>query len=233
MNTAPPVALVVEDDVQLRRFLRATLGAHGFAVVETESVSMALAELTARPPDVVLLDLALPDGDGIALTRRLREWSHVPVVVLSARGRESDKVDALDAGADDYLTKPFGTNELLARIRVSLRHARRELSPSSPVLSVGALSVDLDAHVVTVDGSVVHVTPTEYRLLVFLMRNEGRVVTHQTLLRELWGTSHTHRAHHVRVFMATLRAKIERDPARPRFLQTEQGVGYRLRASDS
>ncbi|MEZ4389668.1 MAG: response regulator [Polyangiales bacterium] len=223
-----PLVLLVEDEPQMRRFLRATLGAHGFRLVEAGTLAEALAALTAQAPELVLLDLGLPDGDGIDFTRGVRGWSHVPIIVLSARGREADKVEALDAGADDYLTKPFGVNELLARVRVALRHARSTETPG-PVRAVGPLRIDLAKRVVTVDEREVHLTPIEYRLLAVLAQHVGRVVTQQHLLREVWGAGHTHQPHYLRVYMAALRRKIERDPARPAILQTEQGVGYRMR----
>ncbi|MFO0603589.1 MAG: response regulator [Polyangiales bacterium] len=223
------LVLLIEDDPAMRRFLRATLGAHGFRLAEASTAAEGLAALTAQSPEVVLLDLGLPDGDGIDLTRRVREWSRVPVIVISARGREADKVEALDAGADDYLTKPFGVNELLARLRVALRHARAAGAAAEPVLAAGPLRVDLARRVVTLDGAELHLTPIEYRLLALLAQNAGRVLTHQHLLREVWGAGHTHQPHYLRVYMAALRRKVERDPARPALLHTEQGVGYRLR----
>jgi two-component system KDP operon response regulator KdpE len=231
MSESGPLVLVVEDEAQMRRFLRATLSAHGFRLVEAETAREALALATAQAPEIILMDLGLPDGDGIELTRRLREWSRVPIIVISARGREADKVEALDAGADDYLTKPFGTNEMLARIRVALRHARAAASTATdtPALDLGPLRVDLAQRAVTLNGDELHLTPIEYRLLALLAQNAGRVLTHQQLLREVWGAGHTHQPHYLRVYMATLRRKIERDPARPTILQTEQGVGYRLR----
>ena len=227
-----PLVLVVEDDPPMRRFLRTTLGAHGFRVLEATTAAEALASMTAQAPELVLMDLGLPDGDGIALTRTLRTWSRVPVIVLSARGREADKVEALDAGADDYLTKPFGVQELLARIRVALRHAQG-VTAASPVLEVGPLRIDVARREVTRDGETVHLTPIEYRLLVLLAQNAGRVLTHPQMLRAVWGAGHAHQPHYLRVYMAALRRKIERDPARPALLQTEQGVGYRLRVPDA
>jgi two-component system, OmpR family, KDP operon response regulator KdpE len=226
--TAPgPVVLVVEDEAPVRRFLRAALAGHGYRVVEAESVLQAEQLAPGHNPDVFLLDLGLPDGDGVDLKRRLREWSRAPIVVLSARGREEDKVDALDAGADDYLTKPFGVNELLARLRVALRHAQS--APEQPqVLEVGPLRIDLTRREITVGGNEVRLTPIEYRLLALLARHAGKVLTHRHILREVWGPNATE-AHYVRVQMAELRKKIEADPARPRLLVTEVGVGYRLR----
>ncbi len=231
MTSAAPLVLLVEDEVPMRRLLRATLGAHGYKLVEVGTAAQALSAVTARVPELILMDLSLPDGDGIDLTRRIREWSHVPVIVLSARGRETDRVEALDAGADDYLTKPFGVSELLARIRVALRHARAS-SPATPLVVAGPLCVDLARRVVTLDGAEVHLTPIEYRLLALLAQNAGRVLTHQQMLREVWGAGRTHQPHYLRVYMAALRHKLERDPARPALLVTEQGVGYRLRVPD-
>jgi two-component system KDP operon response regulator KdpE len=222
-----PLVLVVEDEPQVRRFLRAALTSHGYRLVEAGGVREGEQLATSHNPDVYLLDLGLPDGDGIDLVRRLREWSHTPIIVLSARGREEDKVNALDAGADDYLTKPFGVNELLARLRVALRHAQATAA-DEPVLEAGPLRVDLSRREVTVEGRDVRLTPTEYKLLALLARHAGKVLTHRQILREVWGPNATE-AHYVRVHMAELRKKIEGDPARPRLLVTEPGVGYRLR----
>ncbi len=227
MTDAGPLVLVVEDEVPVRRFLRAALGSHDYRVLEAGSVREAEQLATSHNPDVFVLDLSLPDGDGLELTRRLREWTRAPIVVVSARGREEDKVNALDAGADDYLTKPFGVNELLARLRVALRHARA--APDAPaILEAGPLRIDFARRDVTVDGREVRLTPTEYRLLALLARHAGKVLTHRQILREVWGPNATE-AHWVRVHMAELRKKIEADPARPRLLVTESGVGYRLR----
>jgi two-component system, OmpR family, KDP operon response regulator KdpE len=222
-----PLVLVVEDEPQLRRFLRAALGSHGYRLVEAGGVREAEQLATSHNPDVFLLDLGLPDGDGIDLTRRLREWTRAPIVVLSARGREEDKVAALDAGADDYLTKPFGVNELLARLRVALRHAQA-VPGTEPVLEAGPLRIDLARREVTVGGREVRLTPTEFRLVALLARHAGKVLTHRQILKEIWGPNATE-AHWVRVHMAELRKKIEADAARPRLLVTEPGVGYRLR----
>jgi two-component system KDP operon response regulator KdpE len=224
-----PLILVVEDELQMRRFLRASLTSHGFAVVEAATASEAVALATSHNPEVILLDLGLPDDDGIALTRRFREWSHAPIIVISARGRETDKVEALDAGADDYLTKPFGASELLARIRVALRHARQAGGSAEPLLEIGSLRVDLARREVTIEGREVRLTPIEYRLLVLLAQNAGKVLTHRQILKEVWGPGHTEDTHYLRVYMAQLRRKIEGDPAQPRLLTTEPGVGYRLR----
>lgn len=229
MNAPAPLVLVVEDEAQMTRFLRAALESHGYRYVEARTAKEAVAICTAQAPEVILMDLGLPDGDGIELTRRIREWSQTPIIVLSARGRESDKVDALDAGADDYVTKPFGVSELLARMRVALRHARRGPASESPVIEAGPLRIDLARRVVTLDGAELHLTPIEYRLLALLAQNADRVLTHQFMLREVWGAGHSHQPHYLRVYMATLRRKIERDPSHPRLLHTEQGVGYRLK----
>jgi two-component system, OmpR family, KDP operon response regulator KdpE len=230
LSDVAPTVLLIEDDPQIRRFLRATLPAHGYRLIEAETGDGGLVEAATRTPEVVLLDLGLPDMDGLEVTRRLREWSNVPIVVLSARGLERDKVAALDAGADDYLTKPFGVEELLARLRVALRHASsaRE-GASGPVFRAGALEVDLNARQVRVSGREVHLTPTEYKLLAVLVRHAGKVVTQRQLLTEVWGRGAAGSAHYLRVQMHSLRHKLEETPARPRYLVTEPGVGYRLR----
>ncbi|MBK6516989.1 MAG: response regulator [Polyangiaceae bacterium] len=231
MTQEGPLILVVEDEAALRRFLRAALTSHGFRLEEAETGAAALRSLTTHPPDLVILDLGLPDVDGIALTRDIRGWSAVPIVVVSARGREDDKVAALDAGADDYVTKPFGVAELLARIRVALRHARSAtaLEADDAPLAVGPIRIDPDRHRVTVAEREVRLTPTEYRLLWLLAKNAGKVLTHRQILREVWGPEHASDTHYVRVHMAELRKKIEVDPAHPRWLVTEPAVGYRLR----
>ncbi len=223
--------LVIEDDRPIRRFLEAALTNAGYEVVEAETGRMGLTHVLARVPDLIVLDLGLPDMDGVEIIARVREWSQVPIVVLSARGREDDKVNALDIGADDYLTKPFSVPELLARIRVALRHAatlrvdgRGEVSR----FQVGDLMVDLDSRRVFLREVEVHLTPLEYRLLVTLVKNAGKVVTHRFLLREVWGPGYLEQIHYPRMFIASLRRKIEDDPAEPRYVLTEQGVGYRL-----
>ena len=219
--------LVVEDEPQVRRFLRASLTSHGYRMVEAATMREAEQLATSHNPDLFLLDLGLPDGDGLDLTRALREWTRAPIIVLSARGREEDKVNALDAGADDYLTKPFGVNELLARLRVALRRA--QAAPQEmPLIDIGPLRVDLARREVTMEGREVRLTPTEFKLLALLARNAGKVLTHRQILREVWGPNAT-QSHYVRVQMAELRKKLEADPARPRLLVTEVGVGYRLR----
>ncbi len=212
----------------MRRFLRSALTARGFRVDEAGTLLEGEQKLTAHLPAAMLLDLGLPDGDGLDLLRRLRGWSAVPVIVLSARDREDDKVTALDAGADDYLTKPFGTSELLARIRVALRHARGPTS-DDPMLVIGPIAIDQARHEVTVSGAQVHLTPIEFRLLASLARHTGKVMTHRQLLHEVWGPGNAHQTHYLRVHMAALRRKLETDPARPRWLTTEAGIGYRLK----
>jgi two-component system, OmpR family, KDP operon response regulator KdpE len=230
MTAAGPLVLVVEDEPQVRRFLRPALEAQGYRVVEAITAADAIVQATSHNPDVVLLDLGLPDGDGIEVTRRLREWSTVPIIVVSARGQEADKVKALDAGADDYLTKPFGTGELLARLRVAQRHqARFKDDVRDPVFEAGGLKVDLGRRHVSRDGEEIHLTPLEYKLLATLARYGGRVITHRQLLKEVWGPTSVNETQYLRVYMAQLRHKIERDPARPELLITETGVGYRLR----
>jgi two-component system KDP operon response regulator KdpE len=224
------MVLVVEDDRQMRRFLRTTLTALDYRVIEAQTLAEALTSVTTHNPDVILMDLGLPDGDGIALTGRIRSWSRVPIIVISARGREEDKVAALDEGADDYLTKPFGVNELLARIRAAIRRsAASSPGAEAAVLEVGPLRIDQARREVTADGREVRLTPIEFRLLVLLAANAGKVLTHRHILKEVWGPPYVGESHYLRVFMATLRRKVEPDPARPRFLLTEPGVGYRMR----
>jgi len=232
MSETGPLVLVVEDEPQLQRFLRTALGAQGYRIVEATTVQEALIAATTHNPELILLDIGLPDGSGIDLARRIREWSRVPIIVISARGREDDKVAALDAGADDYLTKPFGVNELLARIRVALRHALASASSTGEsVLEIGPLRLDLARREVRAAGAEVHLTPLEYRLLALLAQNAGKVLTHRQILKEVWGPGAANETHYLRVFMAQLRRKIEADPARPRLLLTEPGVGYRMRES--
>jgi two-component system KDP operon response regulator KdpE len=230
MSEPGALVLVIEDEPQMRRFLRTALGAQDYRVVEAETAHEGLAAVTTQNPEVILLDLGLPDGDGIELARQVREWSRVPIIVISARGREGDKVAALDAGADDYLTKPFGVEELLARIRVALRHAAQAgPEAASEVITIGPLRIDQARREVNVDGREVHLTPLEFRLLGLLARNAGRVMTHRQILREVWGPPYANQTHYLRVFMAQLRRKVEADPARPRLLVTEPGVGYRMK----
>jgi len=223
------LVLVVEDEPQVVRFLRASLNAHGYRLVEAATGQQGLVEAATRLPDLVLLDLGLPDLDGVEVARRLRDWSAVPVIVLSARGQEDDKIRALDAGADDYLTKPFGVGELLARMRVALRHATRVASGAGEsVVEAGELRVDLAARRVFVRGGEVRLTRTEFNLLATLAKHAGKVVTHRQLLREVWGPGSSGQSHYLRVYMGQLRHKLEEDAARPRYLLTETGVGYRL-----
>jgi two-component system KDP operon response regulator KdpE len=221
--------VLIEDEPQIRRFLRATLGSSGYRLHEATSGEDGLIEAATRQPDVVIVDLGLPDIDGLQVIRRLREWSTVPIIVLSARGQEGDKVAALDAGADDYVSKPFAVGELLARLRVALRHAAVGES-GEPTFTVAGLRVDQVKRLVQMDGKDVHLTPIEYRLLTTLVRHAGRVVSQRQLLKDVWGPAHTDQAHYLRVYMGTLRRKLEQDPARPRYLLTEPGVGYRLAA---
>ncbi|HUC43362.1 MAG TPA: response regulator [Candidatus Sulfotelmatobacter sp.] len=228
MSAHDPLVLLVEDEPQVRRFLRAALTARPFRLVEAETAAAAMLAATSHNAEIVLLDLGLPDGDGIDLTRRLRTWSAVPIIVISARGREADKVEALDAGADDYVTKPFGLDELLARMRVALRRVATGSPGAGPVLEAGPLRIDLDKREVEVSGREIRLTPIEFRLLAYLARNAGRVVTHAQILKEVWGGTSGASPHHVRVHMTELRKKIEDDPARPKLLRTELGVGYRL-----
>jgi two-component system, OmpR family, KDP operon response regulator KdpE len=226
-----PLILLIEDEPQMRRFLRTALTAHDYRMVEAVTAKEGLAQAAARNPDIILLDLGLPDRDGLEVTRELREWSHTPIIVLSARGREQDKVAALDVGADDYLTKPFGVEELLARMRVALRHASLGTGgPSEPIFESGGLRMDLVERRVWRQGEEIHLTPTEYKLLATLVRHAGKVLTHRQLLKEVWGSNYLNQSHYVRVYLGQLRQKIEPDPARPRLLITEPGVGYRLKA---
>ena len=228
MSGTGPTILCIEDEQQIRRFLHAALTTQGYDVVEAHTGRSGLAEAASRPIALIVLDLGLPDIDGLEVTAKLREFSQAPIIVLSARGQDRDKVAALDAGADDYLTKPFSVPELLARIRVALRHAARSSGPAQDdPLIVGDLTVDPARHRVTVRGEDVHLTPIEFDLLTELVRHAGRVLTHQYLLRTIWGPSFTDQTQYLRVHMGQLRRKIEQDPAQPRYLLTEPGVGYR------
>jgi two-component system KDP operon response regulator KdpE len=225
--------LLIEDEPQMRRFLRAAITASGYRCLEAETGAAGLAEAATRNPAVILLDLGLPDIDGLEVTRRLRSWTPTPIIVLSARGQELDKVDALDAGADDYLTKPFGVPELLARIRVAIRHKdQRPGMPVEPVVSFGDVRVELAERKVTIRDEALHLTPTQFKLLAVLVRHAGKVVTHGQLLNEAWGPAYAAEKQYLRVYMGQLRSKLEPDPARPRFLMTEPGVGYRLRLDE-
>lgn len=221
-----PLILLIEDEPPIRKFLRAALSDSGYRLVEAESGEQALRLATQQPPDLVILDLGLPDLDGLIVLERLREWLQAPVIILSARDQESQKVQALDRGADDYVTKPFGMAELLARLRTALRHATT--SAPTPVFTLGDLEVDLAARRVSIRGEQVHLTPLEFKLLATLIKHAGKVLTHRFLLKEVWGPGHAEETHSLRVFMATLRRKLETDSARPRYLLTESGVGYRL-----
>jgi two-component system KDP operon response regulator KdpE len=222
-----PVALLVEDEAQIRRFVRTALEAEHWTVHEAQTLKQGLIDAGTRKPDLIILDLGLPDGDGVDFVRDLRGWSTTPVIVLSARTGETDKVAALDAGADDYLTKPFGVRELLARVRTALRHRTPGTSPSN-LFKFGDVEVDLAARAVTRAGQIVHLTPVEYRLLSLLIANAGKVITQRQILREVWGPAFVEHGHYARVYMGHLRRKLEHDPARPRHLITETAVGYRL-----
>ena len=227
METSQRV-LVVDDETSIRRYLRAALTAQGLTVYEAANGQEALSAVIANRPDSIILDLGLPDIGGIEVTRQLREWSQTPIIILSVREAEQDKIAALDAGADDYLTKPFGTGELMARMRVALR--RLASSPDEPTLQVDELQMDLSRRVVTVRGDEISLTPTEYDILRLLMQNAGKVITHHHLLRQVWGTAYESEMHILRVNISNLRRKIELDPARPSYIHTEPGVGYRMRA---
>jgi len=221
-----PTVLVVDDEVQIRRLLRVCLEADGYRVLEAATGQEAIIEAAQRKPDVVVLDLGLPDMDGVGVLKRLREWSREPVLVLSARDREEDKVAALDHGADDYVTKPFGVGELLARLRAARRHT--EPAPELAVFRSRGLEVDLAARVVRLDGKDIKLTATEYSLLRLFVRHAGKVLTHHYILREVWGPAYVEQTHYLRVYMAHLREKLEREPSKPQLLITEAGVGYRL-----
>ena len=220
--------VVIEDDPQIRRFLRTGLSAEPFRIFEAETGKDGLIEAATRKPDLIVLDLGLPDIDGVDVVTRLREWYTRPIIILSARSNEQEKIKALDAGADDYLTKPFGIGELMARIRVALRRTSREDRSGETSFSFGDVKIDLAARRVFRDGAEVHLTPNEYRLLTTLIRHAGKVCTHRQLLAEVWGPSHIEHGHYLRIYMAQLRHKLEDDPTHPRFLRTEVGVGYRL-----
>ena len=224
-----PTILVIEDEPALQKFLRVTLQSQDYRIIEAARGEEGLRHAAAAQPDLIVLDLGLPDIDGVEVTRRLREWSAIPIIVVSARGKEQDKVVALDAGADDYLTKPFGVGELLARVRVALRHlASANHRTGDPVFEVGGLRVDLAEREVKVNGRTIHLTPNEFKLLSMLVKNAGRVMTHRQLLTEVWGPGSGNESHYLRVYVNQLRQKIETDAARPQYLLTELGVGYRL-----
>ncbi len=222
--------LLIEDEAEIRRFLRMALPAHGYRLYEATAGSEGLAQATSRNPDIVLLDLGLPDMDGVEVIKQLRVWASMPIIVLSARDQERVKVTALDLGADDYVTKPFGMEELLARMRAALRHAARPASEGAePLFTLGNLTVDREKRQVLMAGNEVHLTPIEYKLLTTLVRHAGKVMTHRQLLKEVWGPLHVDEGHYLRVYMRQLRNKVEAIPAHPRYLVTELGVGYRLR----
>lgn len=230
MTKNVPVIIVIEDDPPIRKFLRTGLTAQGFSIFEAETGKQGLIEAGVRKPDLVILDLGLPDMEGIEVIKTIRTWSALPIIVLSARNQEQAKIDSLDAGADDYLTKPFGIGELLARIRVALRHAARpsELAPDN-VFTTGDLKIDLLNRIVCVADQEVRLTPIQYRLLATLVKHAGKVLTHQQILKEVWGPSYQENAHYLRIYMSQLRHKLEADPTQPKLLLTESGVGYRLK----
>lgn len=227
MSEAGQRVLVVDDENSIRRYLRAALSAQGFAIYEAANGQEAINTVVSQHPDLIILDLGLPDFDGIEVTRRLREWSQTPIIILSVREAENDKIAALDAGADDYLTKPFSTGELMARMRVALRHLAGK--PDEPILQVDNLKMDLSRRLVTVDDKQVSLTPTEYEILRLLLQHAGKVLTHHQLLRQVWGGAYESEMHLLRVNISNLRRKIEPDPSRPHYLLTEPGVGYRIR----
>jgi two-component system KDP operon response regulator KdpE len=221
--------LLIEDEPQMRRFLRASLSSSGHVLIEAATGEEGLAAAAAHPPDVILLDLGLPDIDGLEVTQRLRAWTRTPIIVLSARDKEHDKVAALDAGADDYLTKPFSLPELLARIRVAVRHAGVDAAKEESAYDLGELKIDLASRVVTRRGEEIRLTPIEFKLLATLVRNAGRVMTYQQLLKEVWGLRYASQKQYLHVYVGHLRHKLEEDPTRPRFLMTDAGVGYRFK----
>ena len=230
MKEPPATILLIEDELQMRRFLRVTLQSEKYSVLEAETAANGLAQAATRNPDVVLLDLGLPDMDGLEVIEKLREWTAVPVIVISAREQEGDKIKALDGGADDYLTKPFGAGELLARIRVALRHAApKSQDQGEAVFTAKDLRIDFLKRQVFHGAREIHLTPIEYRLLTVLVRNAGRVMTHRQILKEVWGPPYVEQTHYLRVFMNQLRKKIETDSTRPHFLLNEPGVGYRFK----
>jgi two-component system KDP operon response regulator KdpE len=228
VDASKPVVIVIEDEAQIRRFVRLALEAENFVVHEAETMQRGLIDAGTRHPDLIILDLGLPDGDGVDFICDLRNWSQIPVVVLSARSEESDKVRALDAGADDYLTKPFGAAELLARVRAHLRRRSLSNNESIPVIEFGSTRVDILKRTVERGGELLHLTPIEYRLLTYLVSNSDCVLTHRQILKAVWGPSHSEDAHYVRVYMGHLRKKLEDDPSHPRHILTESSVGYRF-----
>ncbi|PPC90002.1 MAG: DNA-binding response regulator [Methylobacter sp.] len=232
MSRLQPVIVVIEDDPPIRRFLRTGLTTQGFTVYEAANGKQGIIEAGNRKPDLIILDLGLPDRDGVEVIKAIRAWSAMPIIILSARSNEDNKIKGLDAGADDYLTKPFGFGELLARIRVALRHANRSAAKDSgEIFNCGNLTLDFQQRTVSVDGKNVHLTPIQYRLLITLVKNAGKVLTHQQILKEVWGPSYQENDHYLRIYMSQLRHKLETDPAQPKFLLTELGVGYRFNDS--
>lgn len=227
MSAEDPLVLVIDDEPQLLRFLTAALKSHEYRVLTAATAGEGERLILSHRPEAILLDLGLPDRDGLEVVANVRGWCDTPIIVISARGKEDDKVEALEAGANDYLTKPFGTRELIARIRVALRN-RTQTSSTSPVVTIGEISIDFEEHLVTRKGERVHLTPNEFKLLAALVRHPGKVLTHNQLLKEVWGSANLQQTHYLRVYMNQLRYKLEDDPARPRYLQTELGVGYRL-----
>lgn len=230
MSKTAPVIIVIEDDPAIRKFLRTSLSTQDFIVFEAETGKQGIIEAGMRKPDLLILDLGLPDMDGVEVIKAVRAWSGMPIIVLSARNHEQHKIDALDLGADDYLTKPFGFGELLARIRVALRHANRTSeNPQGELFTTDNLHIDLLNRLVSVDGQEVRLTPIQFRLLSVLVKNVGKVMTHQQILREVWGPSYQENAHYLRIYMSQLRQKLEQNPTQPRYLLTESGVGYRFK----
>jgi two-component system KDP operon response regulator KdpE len=230
MTEAGQRVLIADDETSIRRYLRTALTAQGFSVYEAANGEETIAGVLAHHPDIIILDLGLPDFDGIEVTRRLREWSQMPIIILSVREAENDKIAALDAGADDYLTKPFGTGELMARMRVAMRRLANQ--SDEPILKVDDLQMDLSRRLVTVNENQISLTPTEYDILRLLLQNAGKVITHRHLLKQIWGTAYESEMHMLRVNISNLRRKIEPDSSRPSYIHTEPGVGYRLKADD-
>lgn len=222
--------LIIEDEPQIRKFLKSALSSQGYAIREAVNGKEGLTLVTTHPPEVVILDLGLPDMDGLEIIRQVREWSYVPIIVLSARGQEQDKITALELGADDYLTKPFGVGELLARLKVAIRHSGLYQQQEMQVFTYEGLTVDLTKRQVFVDSEEIHLTPTEYKLLTVLVKHAGKVITHSQLLREVWGKHSTEQNHYLRIYMQHLRQKLKDDPLHPRYLLTETGIGYRLKS---
>jgi two-component system KDP operon response regulator KdpE len=230
MANSKPTVVVIEDDPPIRRFLRTGLSSHDFVVFEADNGRQGIIEAGVRKPDLIILDLGLPDMEGVEVIHSIRAWSAMPIIILSARSAEQSKIEALDAGADDYLTKPFGLGELLARTRVALRHWFRVLEQNpSGVFTTGNLQVDLLNRWVQINDEEVHLTPIQFRLLSVLVQNAGKVLTHRQILKDVWGPSHTESSHYLRIYMSQLRQKLEADPTQPKYLLTESGVGYRLK----